>query len=56
MLFFNNKFILLLKKVFNHMNTWIVEKDLMALCFQIKKIFTLMKITYMFKKYFKKLK
>ena len=33
-----NKFILLLKKVLIHMNTWIVGKDLMKLHFQMKKL------------------
>ena len=35
-----NKFILLLKKEFIHMNIWIVGKDLMKLHFQIKSFYS----------------
>ena len=35
-----NKFVLLLRKVFIDMNTWIAGKDLMKHHYQIKKIFT----------------
>ena len=56
-----NQFVLLLKKVLIHMNTWTVGKDLMKLHFQIKKLFTVnyiqkilqMKTIYMLKKYLK---
>ena len=35
-----NEFVLLLKTVFIHMNTWIFRKDLMKLQLHIKKLFT----------------
>ena len=56
-----NKIVLLLRKAFIHMNTWIAEKDLMKHHYQIKKLFTAnciyktlpMKITLMLKIYLK---
>ena len=58
------KFVLLLKRVFIRMNTWIAGEDLMEHFYQIKKLFTgnciqktlLINTTHMLKKYLKVLK
>ena len=47
-----NKFFLLFKKVFIHMNTWIVEKDLMKPHLQVKKPFTVNCLEYFTDEYY----
>ena len=59
-----HKFVLLLKRVFIRMNTWIAGEDLMEHFYQRKKLFTgnciqktlLINTTHMLKKYLKVLK